>query len=128
MTYIEQEIPKHKKKKPSSVSKSEYKSKHKHEYVEAVCIMPSYYNKEMVNIISYCKKCGKIYNFHRPYEKTRMGTYRMLTDEEILEKYKDLKTIKLDKMIFHYRNIPKEYLDHNEDESINTEQETESIE
>ena len=80
--------------------------------------MPSYYNKEMVNIISYCKKCGKIYNFHRPYEKTRMGTYRMLTDEEILEKYKDLKTIKLDKMMFYY-NVSKEYLDYDD-----TEQET----
>lgn len=118
MTYIEQEIPKYKKKKPSSISKSEYKSKHKHEYVEAVCIMLSYYNKEKVNIISYCKKCGKIYNFHRPYEKTRMGTYRMLTDEEILEKYKDLKIIKLDKMIFYY-NVSKEYLDYDD-----TEQET----
>ena len=79
--------------------------------------MPSYYNKEMVNIISYCKKCGKIYNFHRPYEKTRMGTYRMFTDEEILEKYKDLK-------IFHYRNVPKEYLDYDESEDNHTEQET----
>lgn len=117
MTYNEQEIPKYKKKKPSSISKSEYKSKHKHEYVEAVCIMPLYYNKEIVNIILYCKKCGKIYNFHRPYEKTRMGTYRIY--EEILEKYKDLKIIKLDKMIFHYRNVPKEYLDYDD-----TEQET----
>lgn len=124
MTYNEQEIPKYKKKKPSSISKSEYKSKHKHEYVEAVCIMPSYYNKEMVNIISYCKKCGKIYNFHRPYEKTRMGTYCMFTDEEILEKYKDLKIIKLDKMIFYYRNVPKEYLDYDESEDNHTEQET----
>ena len=43
----------------------------------------------------------------------------MFTDEEILEKYKDLKIIKLDKMIFHYRNVPKEYLDYDD-----TEQET----
>lgn len=81
---IEQEIPKYKKKTKSNTSKSSNKAKHKHEYKECLLI-----NKNSPYLASYCVICGKIYNWTICTEKCEHG-YRMLNDEEVFEKYKNL--------------------------------------
>lgn len=81
------EIPKHLKKRKSSISKSKEKSKHKHEYVDCLLIED---NKKPYKAM-YCKICGKVYNVKfSETEKTDHGTYRMLNSEEIFEKYRNL--------------------------------------
>ena len=82
-----EEIPKHVKRKRSSVSKSKEKSKHKHEYVDCLLIE----DDRKPHKASYCKICGKIgdVKFFES-EKTDHGTYRVLNAEEVFEKYKDL--------------------------------------
>ena len=77
---IDNEIPKHRKKKQSSTSKSSTKSKHKHEY--------------RPQCATVCKICGKIGDLHffeaEPY---RDGMWRQLDYDEVFEKYKDLERI-----------------------------------
>ena len=75
---IENEIPKHRKKKQSSTSKSGKKSKHKHEYKEVVLI-----HNDKPHWATVCKICGKIGDLH-------------FFETEVLEKYKDLEKYYID--------------------------------
>ena len=80
---IENEIPKHRKKKQSSTSKSSTKSKHKHEYKEVLLI-----HNDRPHWATVCKICGKIGDLHffetEPY---RDGLWRYLDSNEVFEKY-----------------------------------------
>ena len=98
MNNLDNEIPKHRKKKPSSTSKSSTKSKHKHEYVECLLI-----EKEKPHWATYCKICGKIGDLHffevEPYGD---GTWRQLDYDEVYEKYKDLEKIEIEDVFQKY--------------------------
>ena len=95
---IDEQI-KHKKKKPSTVSKSNEKSKHKHEYVDCLFI---YDNRPLKG--QYCKICGKINNINifetEPLRDS--GLSKMLTKEEVYEKYKDLEQIVISRISDKY--------------------------
>ena len=75
---IENDIPKHRKKKQSSTSKSGKKSKHKHEYKEVVLI-----HNDKPHWATVCKNCGKIGDLH-------------FFETEAFEKYKDLEKYYID--------------------------------
>lgn len=84
---FDNEVPKHIKKKKLSVSKSKEKSKHRHEYMDCLLIE----NDDKPHKATYCKICGKIGNIKFcETEKTDHRTYRMLGEEEIFNKYKDI--------------------------------------
>ena len=89
---IDNEIPKYRKKKQSSTSKSGTKSKHKHEYKEVLLI-----HNDRPHWATVCKICGKIGDLHfletEPY---RDGMWRYLDSNEVFEKYKDLENIVID--------------------------------
>lgn len=80
------EIPKYRKKKPSK-SKSASKSNHKHQYED--CLLVDEENRP--HKAQYCKICGKINNI-KVFETERddKGFYKMLTSDEVFQKYKDL--------------------------------------
>lgn len=84
MDYIKDEVPKYKKK----VKKTVKKSKHKHIYKDCLFFVRSSntYRKG-----EYCEVCGKIGDFNL-LEGVKLDNRfsRMLSQEEILEKYKDL--------------------------------------
>lgn len=89
---IENEIPKHRKKKQSSTSKSSTKSKHKHEYREVLLI-----HNDRHHWATVCKICGKINDLHFfETEKREDGLYRQLDYDEVFEKYKHLEKIVID--------------------------------
>ena len=89
---IENEIPKHRKKKQSSISKSSTKSKHKHEYKEVLLI-----HNNRPHWATVCKICGKIGDLHfYETERTEQGYYKSLDTDEVYEKYKDLENIIID--------------------------------
>ena len=95
---IDNEIPKYKKKKKSSISKSSEKLKHKHEYIECLLIEKGHPYRAIV-----CKFCGKIYDI-KFFESERCedGMQRMLDDDEVLEKYKDLEKIEIESVFQKY--------------------------
>lgn len=95
---IDNEIPKHRKKKPSSTSKSKEKSKHKYEYVECLLIC-----NNRPHYATVCKICGKIDDLHF-METKRMedGRYRVMHDDEIFEKYKDLEKCYIEDILQKY--------------------------
>lgn len=96
------DISKYKKKKQSSTSKSSIKSKHKHEYIE--CLLITSKNKPYRS--KYCKFCGKIDNIiFGESERLENGLHKMITDEEIYKKYKNLKNIYVDD-IWNLKYIP----------------------
>ena len=76
---IDNEIPKHRKKKQSSTSKSSTKSKHKHEYKEVLLI-----HNDRPHWATVYKICGKIGDLH------------FFDSDEMFEKYKDLEKIAID--------------------------------
>ncbi len=97
------EIPKYRKKK-SSKSKSANKSDHKHQYKD--CLLVDEENRP--HKAQYCKICGKINNIiffetERVDERFR----RMLTDNEVLQKYKDLEQFQVKSMWDKYVTINK---------------------
>lgn len=105
MNKLENDIPKYKKKKESSVSKSGSKSKHKHEYVE--CLFINHEKaKPYPNRGSYCKICGKIGDIFFDTIVDNIGR-RMMTDDEVWEKYKDLEQIHIDSFWQKYAPINK---------------------
>lgn len=58
----EHEIPKYKKTKKSNISKSNHKSKHKHQYKECLIQYPiAFAGKTFINtkLYGYCSICGK---------------------------------------------------------------------
>lgn len=89
MTDFNNDIPKHIKKKESSVSKSKAKSKHKHEYVDCLLVEENGYPRKG----TYCKICGKIGKFNFFEIEPENGHWRMLDTDEIFEKYKDLEKV-----------------------------------
>ena len=95
---IDNEIPKYKKKKPSSISKSSTKSKHKHEYGECLLIEKGHPYRAIA-----CKICGKIYDIYFfESERCEDGMQRMLDVDEVFEKYKDLEKIEVESVFQKY--------------------------
>ena len=81
------DVAKYKKKTKSDTSFAKAKSKHKHIYANGLVIIDNKYKS--VYIAKYCTICGKLDNLRKETIKTDKG-YMMLTDKELLEKYKDL--------------------------------------
>ena len=114
MNIIENETPKYIKKKKSSTSKSSEKAKHKHEYTER-CIVkyptPYLYNKDFsLAIATYCKYCGKIENIGHPTTEQDVDGRKMIhymSNEEILENYKDLEVVEISDFFQKYLPISK---------------------
>lgn len=88
------EVSKYVKKKESNKSKSKAKANHRHAY--ATCLLLAE-GSDTPYLGSYCMQCGKIYNWTMPTEKIEYG-YRMLTKEEVYQKYGHLPK-------FHLKNI-----------------------
>ena len=101
---IDNDIPKHCKKKQSSTSKSSTKSKHKHEYKEVLLI-----HNNRPHWATVCKICGKIGDLHF-FEtgKREDGLYRQLDYDEVFEKYKDLENIVIDDIWQKYVSVSQE--------------------
>lgn len=101
---FEDETPKYRKKKLSSTSKSFEKSKHKHEYI--MCLL---LEQARPYPASYCKICGKIGNVaFGSTERLEDGRYRLLSDEEVFEKYKHLEQIQVETIWQKYVPVNKE--------------------
>lgn len=97
----EHEIPKYKKSKKSNISKSNHKSKHKHQYEECLIQYDSTFVgkiNRLTGLTGYCTICGKIGSVKNgKYEtelehlrKERQGDskfYVFISDEEIYERY-----------------------------------------
>lgn len=81
-----EEIPKYRKKK-SSKSKSENKSNHKHQY--KACLLVDDNNRP--HKAEYCEICGKINNiqFFETIQSDNAAA-RLMTTDEIFQKYKDI--------------------------------------
>ena len=121
MDSIISDIPKYRKKKKSTTSKSQEKSKHKHEYTEKCIIKyPTPYLKYLngkefsVCVITYCKYCGKVgdsvpTNTEQEYidKFLKRPIKRPMTDEEILEYYKDLDVVEVEDVFVKYIPIKK---------------------
>ena len=102
-----QEIPKYKKK---SKHKPVQKAKHKHTY--KICLIKdehgNYYKTEYCTI---CYKRGDINYFE--YEQSSPQIFRMLDNDEVKRKYKDLE-------VFYVKDILNtKYLDENKKETTN---------
>lgn len=97
MINIPDDIPKHRKK---STKRPPKKSRHKHTYEE--CLLNVEYEMDgasfgNVLMSEYCTICGKIGN-KKMLETTKensSGFRRLLNNDEILEKYKDLKVFEI---------------------------------
>ena len=101
---IDNEIPKHRKKKQSSISKSSTKSKHKHEYKEVLLI-----HNGRPHWATVCKICGKIGDLHFfETEHTENGLIRSLDDDEVFEKFKDLEKYYIEDIWQKYAPINQE--------------------
>ena len=100
----EQGVAKYIKKKDSSTSKSKYKSKHKHKYIDCLLI-----EKDRPYRSKVCEICGKIGDVIF-FETKEYGLHSriMMTDEEVFEKYKDLKQIEVNDIWDKYVNIKRE--------------------
>lgn len=100
----EHEIPKYKKSKKSNISKSNHKSKHKHQYEECLIHYDSTFVGKInryTRLTGYCTICGKIGSVKNgKYEteldeleqlrKERQGDSKFcvfISDEEIYERY-----------------------------------------
>lgn len=101
----ENEIPKYLKPTESDASKSNCKSKHKHQYEECLIQYPSTFlgnNRINIGLYSYCSICGKINtklkedqsivkDYRRKSTDTICGkTYSyIISGDELYEKYHD---------------------------------------
>ena len=101
---IDNEIPKHRKKKQSSTSKSGIKSKHKHEYKEVLLIHNS--RPDWATVWKICGKIGDLHFFEA--EKREDGMWRQLDSDEVYEKYKDLENIIIEDIWQKYVAISQE--------------------
>jgi len=90
------ETGKYKKRTASNVSRVKNRSRHKHQYVDVlISVEPS--NSLYTGRI--CTVCGKIKDLKLATDRVEIDGkmyYRMLTDEKIREKYKDLKEYHID--------------------------------
>lgn len=95
------EIPKHKKKKQSAVSKAKNKSAHKHMYKPCLFVdKKGFYNKS-----EYCTLCGKVGEISLGTERVTGNCYRQLTNKEIYETYKQLELVEIEEIIPKYLPI-----------------------
>lgn len=79
------EIPKWKKRKPSSTSNASAKAKHKHQYIDAVIFEEG---NDRPNPGKVCKICGKV-GAYQVFDTVKEGIgVRMMTTEEMAKKYK----------------------------------------
>lgn len=113
----ENEIPKYLKQKESNTSKSNRKSKHKHQYKE--CLIQYHLSRSTqiyISLYSYCTICGKIgdrfkedksivKDYRRTVDTPIGKCYSLITDEELYEKYHD----KL--LVFFVKDILGKYVD-----------------
>lgn len=97
----ENEIPKYKKSKKSNISKSNHKSKHKHQYEECLIQYDSTFVGKInrhTRLTGYCTICGKIGSVKNgkykaeleQLKKSRQGNNSFLiaiSGEEIYERY-----------------------------------------
>lgn len=79
------DIPKHIKKKDSSVSKSQVKANHKHQYEDVLFVDKEYRHLHKGTCCSICGKVGDM-KMHDT-EKLEDGRYRALSNSEMKEKY-----------------------------------------
>ena len=103
MNKYESEIPKYLKQKESNTSKSNRKSKHKHQYEECLIQYPITFagkSYTKTGLYNYCTICGKInerFKENKSIVKDYISTvntsigkcYSLITDEELYERYKD---------------------------------------
>ena len=97
----EHEIPKYKKTKKSNISKSNHKSKHKHQYEECLIQYDSTFVGKIIRhtrLTGYCTICGKIGSVKNgkceieleQLRKERQGDSKFcvfISSEEIYERY-----------------------------------------
>lgn len=97
----ENEIPKYKKSKKSNISKSNHKTKHKHQYEECLIQYDSTFVRKInrhTRLTGYCTICGKIGSVKNgkfkaeleQLKKSRQGNNSFLiaiSGDEIYEKY-----------------------------------------
>ena len=93
MDYLN-DIPKYKKKKKSNVSQVSKKSKHKHIYRDVIIRYHYVYGNIDYNGLTFgqqCIVCNKVNNCDIlfPQQKNEDGTYRDLTEKELLEMHKN---------------------------------------
>lgn len=101
---LDEEIPKHLKKKESNKSRAREKTKHKHVY--DVCLLVK---DGKPYPASYCILCGKIQTInHINTVKTEEGYSRFLTDEEIFEQYKDVPKFQIESIWQKYVPVHRE--------------------
>ena len=91
MKRVEIEIGKYRKKKKSDTSKISKKAKHKHEYEDCLLL-----NNKHPYPAKVCKICNKITDIKYFVTEKRYGGYWVLSDEQVYEKYRDLKQIEWD--------------------------------
>ena len=97
----ENEIPKYLKQKESNISKSNRKSKHKHQYEECLIQYRSTFEEKTclnTGLYTYCTICGKINerfkenksivkDYIRTVDTSIGKCYSRISDEELYEKY-----------------------------------------
>lgn len=97
----ENEIPKYRKQKESNISKSNRKSKHKHQYEE--CLIQYQFdflgeNNILTSLRSYCTICGKlgdrfdedksiVKDYVKRIDNSVGRGYQVMKSEELYEKY-----------------------------------------
>jgi len=101
------ETSRYKKRTDSDVSKVKNRSRHKHQYVDVlISVGPS--NSLYTGRI--CTVCGKIKDLKLATDRVEIDGkmyYRMLTDEKIRKKYKDLKEYHIDNHSQKYVKLEK---------------------
>lgn len=95
------EIPKHKKKKQSAVSRAKNKSAHKHMYKPCLFVN----KKGRYDKGEYCTVCGKVGEIALGTERITGNCYIKLSDKEIYEKYKHLELVEIGEIIPKYLPI-----------------------
>jgi hypothetical protein len=97
---------KYRKKKQSNSSKAKARSDHKHIKKECLLICSS---NHQVYYSNYCTICGKIIDWQVPMVKEDSGRfgvmYRELSNEEILEKYKNLEVKEITDIFNKYVSV-----------------------
>ncbi len=111
---LESEIPKHRKKTNSTISKSREKAKHKHQYTKKCIIkyptpylIPLNGKDYSLCITTYCEHCGKVGDIMKAYREEHINesskcVKKFMTDDEIIEYYKDLDIIEVEDRFVKY--------------------------
>lgn len=109
----EDEVCKHRKNTKSNKSKSKKKADHKHNYKKCLLKFPmqnmySGRNEWLICVAGYCTICGKLnIGCIHETERDENGYNRMLTSDEILEKYKDdLPLFEIETDLYNTQYIP----------------------